>query len=51
MWLSRDDRYLVYATFNDTAVEQMPTIFYGDPKHKYTQATLQRYPKVLLDNT
>ena len=48
VWFSPDGSKLLYATFNDTAVEKMAFPVYGnlDKTQQYTKFTSISYPKV-----
>jgi len=49
LWVSENEKYIAYASFNDTKVPVMSIPFYGRPGTRQSQYTLSwdvRYPKV-----
>lgn len=45
--MSKDSRLLLYASFNDSLVEEMYTLWFGDSnKQLYPEIRSLRYPKV-----
>lgn len=51
VWLSQDGHMLLYASFNDTLVQEFKFPWYGvgqDSQQLYPQIRSLRYPKVIL---
>lgn len=47
LWMSKDSRLLMYASFNDTLVKEMRSSWYGDENERlYPGVRILRYPKV-----
>ena len=46
--MSKDSHILLYATFNDSLVEEMHTSWYGDSEALYPDIRSLRYPKVFI---